>query len=34
MLGSEGDPTAGNLLGVLSALRADAGVHLDIRIAS
>ena len=31
MLGPNGNPTAENLLGVISALQAETGVHLKIR---
>ena len=31
MFGSEGNPTAENLLGVISALQTETGVHLEIR---
>lgn len=31
MFGSDGNPTAENLLGVISALQAETGVHLEIR---
>ena len=31
MFGPEGNPTAENLLGVISALQTETGVHLQIR---
>jgi len=31
MFGPEGNPTAENLLGVISALQTETGVHLEIR---
>ena len=31
MFGPDGNPTAENLLGVISALQAETGVHLEIR---
>jgi DNA-binding phage protein len=31
MFGPEGNPTAENLLGVISALQQETGVHLEIR---
>lgn len=31
MFGPEGNPTAENLLGVISALQKETGVHLEIR---
>lgn len=31
MLGPDGNPTAENLLGVISALQEETGVHLEIR---
>ena len=31
MFGPDGNPTAENLLGVISALQAETGVHLKIR---
>jgi hypothetical protein len=31
MLGASGNPTAENLLGVISVLQAETGVHLEVR---